>query len=559
MTYFFQNTTKDLVPETVDGFLQNASTPVAKLDVGNPLINVVVRPDWTKEKADKQVAIISGGGSGHEPMHAGFVGEGMLTAAVCGGLFASPSYEAVLSTILHVAGNAGVFVIVKAYTGDCLIFGLAVEKAKALGVKVEMIIFSDDISIPDHPRPRGLAGTILMHKICGYYAEQKKSLEEIKNIAQLVMESTRTIGVSLTSCRLPTATGNDNRVKPNHAELGLGIHGEPGVEVIDTQNVEKIIDIMVKKLTTPFPNKKESNLPIAILINNLGGTSNLEMGIICSSLLKHSFVKEHSELLIGPATLCTSLDMKGFSITFISLQSGFADAIKSTVHTAGWVNPVQIHTPIVVPGRNQGNLGKKKFTPSQNEKVEFILRTICNTTIENEAKLNELDSFTGDGDTGLTFASGSRSILAVLEKKELPLNDLPELFENIAEILGVSMGGSSGILLSILMLQTASAMRGGKNLQTGLVEGVHKMMELGGAKLGFRTMIDSLLPAVEALKDGVEKAAVAAEEGAEKTKNMEKAGAGRSTYLNAESLKGHPDAGACGVAIVFRALADKLK
>ena len=172
MTYFFQNTTKDLVPETVDGFLQYASTPVAKLDVGNPLINVVVRPDWTKEKADKQVAIISGGGSGHEPMHAGFVGEGMLTAAVCGGLFASPSYEAVLSTILHVAGNAGVFVIVKAYTGDCLIFGLAVEKAKALGVKVEMIIFSDDISIPDHPRPRGLAGTILMHKICGYYAEQ---------------------------------------------------------------------------------------------------------------------------------------------------------------------------------------------------------------------------------------------------------------------------------------------------------------------------------------------------------------------------------------------------
>lgn len=559
MSYFFQNTTKDIVPDGVDGFLRYSHTPVAKLDVGSTDINVVIRPDWTKEKADNQVAIISGGGSGHEPMHAGFVGEGMLTAAVCGGLFASPSYDAVLSAILHVTGKAGSFVVVKAYTGDCLIFGLAVEKAKSLGVKVEMIIFSDDISIPDHPRPRGLAGTILMHKILGYYAQQKKSLEEIKKIAHLVMESTRTIGVSLTSCRLPTST-NENRVPPGKAELGLGIHGEPGVEVIDTQNVNEIIDLMVKKLTTPFPNKKdESHLPIAILINNLGGNSNLEMGIVCSSLLKNSFVKEHAELIIGPASLCTSLDMKGFSISFISLQSGFADALNAPVQTSAWCNPVQIHEPVVIPARNQLGANKKKHEGSQNEKVETLLRVICNTLIENEAKLNELDAFTGDGDTGLTFASGSRGILAVADKKELPFASLPDLFESIGEILQVSMGGSSGILLSILLLQTASAMRSGKNLQQGLLDGVNKMMELGGAKLGFRTMIDALLPAVEALKDGVDKAATAAEAGAEKTKDMEKAGAGRSTYLNSESLKGHPDAGAVAVAVVFRKIAETLK
>ena len=391
MRYFFQTTTKDIVPDAVTGFLQYSHTPVAKLDVGSQDINVVIRPDWTKEKADHQVAIISGGGSGHEPMHAGFVGEGMLTAAVCGGLFASPSYDAVLSTILHVAGNAGVFVVVKAYTGDCLIFGLAVEKAKALGIKVEMIIFSDDISIPDHPRPRGLAGVILLHKILGYFAQQKKSLEEIKKIAQLVMESTRTIGVSLTSCRLPTST-NDNRVPPNHAELGLGIHGEPGVEVIETQNVNQIVELMVKKLTTPFPQKKdEPNLPLAILLNNLGGNSNLEMGIVCSSLFKNSYVKEHGELLIGPSSLCTSLDMKGFSITFISLQSGFAEALKAPVQTHAWCNAVQIHEPVVIPARNQLNAGKKKHEGSQNDKVELLLRVICQKIIENEAKLNELE------------------------------------------------------------------------------------------------------------------------------------------------------------------------
>lgn len=559
MSYFFQNETKDIVSDSVEGFLQYSHTPVAKLDVASPDINVIVRPDWTKEKANQQVAIVSGGGSGHEPMHAGFVGKGMLTAAVCGGLFASPSYEAVLSAILHVAGEAGVFVIVKAYTGDCLIFGLAVEKAKALGVKVEMIIFSDDVSIPDHPRPRGLAGTILMHKICGHLAEQKKSLAEIKQTADLVMASIKTIGVSLTSCRTPTST-NDNRVKPGHAELGLGIHGEPGVEVIDTQNVDKIINTMIRKLSSPFPGKNEEpHLPIAVFLNNLGGNSNLEMGIVCASLLKHKFCRDHTKLLIAPPALCTSLDMKGFSITFLNLREGFEEALRAPVETQAWVEPVDVHPPLTLKPRNQEGIAKKKYTPSRNEKVELILQTITSTVIANEENLNNLDSFTGDGDTGLTFASGARSVVEKLNKNLLPCNDLPALFENIAELLGQSMGGSSGILLSIFLLQSAASLRTGKPLDESLKDGVLKMMELGGAKLGFRTMIDALLPAVEALKDGVEAAAVAAEEGAEKTKSMEKAGAGRSTYLNSESLKGHADAGACAVAIVFRALADKLK
>ena len=555
MSYFFQNDTKDIVTESLAGLLSSSHSPVARLDVGNPDINVVVRADWSATMADTYVAVVSGGGSGHEPMHGGFVGAGMLTAAVCGGLFASPSYDAVLSTILHVAGKAGVLLVVKAYTGDCLIFGLAAEKARSLGVRVEMIIFSDDISIPHHPRPRGLAGTILVHKVCGFAAQMGRTLEEVKADAERVMRAVSTIGVSITSCRTPTST-NENRVRPGCAELGLGIHGEPGVEVITTQNV----DMIVKRMVQMLAEKRKGE--IAILLNNLGGVSELEMGIVCASLLKILKQNENSltpKLLIGPAQLCTSLDMKGFSISFLELHQGFEEALKAPVNAQGWVQPVEIHDPLVVKARNQDAIARKVYKPSKDAKVESIVKTVCEVLISNEENLNNLDSFVGDGDTGLTFASGSRAVLAALKENKLPCGNLGDLFENIAEILDISMGGSSGILLSILFMNSSIGIKEGKTLQEALLGGVNKMMELGGAKPGFRTMIDSLLPAVEALKDGIEAAALAAEKGVENTKTMEKAGAGRSTYLNSESLKGHADSGASAIAISFRSIANLLK
>jgi len=134
MSRFFLNHPSSGVLDSIDGFLRSSRTPVAKLHLSNPDLNCIVRPDCTSDKADRQVALICGGGSGHEPMHSGFVGEGILTAAVCGGLFASPSIDAVLAAILHTAGRAGILVIVKAYTGDCLNFGLAVERARTQGI-----------------------------------------------------------------------------------------------------------------------------------------------------------------------------------------------------------------------------------------------------------------------------------------------------------------------------------------------------------------------------------------------------------------------------------------
>lgn len=544
MSCFFSSS-GNLVDASVDGFLRSSSVPVAKLDVGCSDVNIVFRPDWSKERANKQVAVICGGGSGHEPMHVGYVGEGMLTAAVCGGLFASPSIDAVFSAIMHVAGSAGVLVIVKAYTGDCLNFGLAVEKAKAIGINVEMVIFSDDISIPDHPRPRGLAGVILLYKICGYFASQNKTLEEIKAIAETAKSLISTIGVSITSCSTPTSDGG-NRIQPGHAELGLGIHGEPGVEVMDTQDVSTLVTTMVKKL------KEKRKGPLAVMLNNLGGTSQLEMSIICSTLLKIKGI--NLQLLIGPGSFCTSLDMKGFSITFMELKGSFSDALLAPVSVNSWITPVEIHQALIIPARKV--LDQIGFKHSKNEKHELILRTICNCLIENEDYLNNLDSFVGDGDTGFTFATGSMSILNQFSK--LPFNELPSLLSSISDILSRSMGGSSGVLLSIMTMQASRSLNEGKSFIESMNDGLNKMMELGGAKPGMRTMIDSLLPAIQKLKEGISEAAKAAENGAENTKSMLKAGAGRSSYLKSESLKSHPDPGAVAVALTFRALANKL-
>ncbi|HAM90380.1 MAG TPA: dihydroxyacetone kinase, partial [Rhodobacteraceae bacterium] len=219
----FINTKETLVHDAIDGFLRTSGSPLSRLD-GYPHIKVVIRTDWDKSK----VALVSGGGSGHEPAHPGFVGKGMLTAAVCGDVFASPSTDAVLAGILSVTGDAGCLLIVKNYTGDRLNFGLAAERARALGLKVNMVVVDDDIALPDIAQARGLAGTLFVHKIAGALAEQGADLKAVTDASVRVITDVTSIGMSLDTCTVP-GTPKEKRIGAGKAELGLGIHGEPGV------------------------------------------------------------------------------------------------------------------------------------------------------------------------------------------------------------------------------------------------------------------------------------------------------------------------------------------
>ncbi|MGG2080152.1 dihydroxyacetone kinase subunit DhaK [Lelliottia nimipressuralis] len=544
MSRFFFNDRKQLVNDAIEGILISAPHGnLVKLDI-DPAIRVVARSDWDKSR----VAVISGGGSGHEPAHAGFVGKGMLTAAVCGDLFASPSVDAVLNAIVAVTGDRGCLLIVKNYTGDRLNFGLAAEKAKRYGLKVEMVIVADDIALPDNKQPRGIAGTALVHKIAGFAAEKGKSLSEVRDIAQQACENLWSLGVAMQTCNLPGSDDEEGRIKQGHVELGLGIHGEPGASVLDTQNSKAIID----KLIAPLK-EKAGDGRFAVLINNLGGVSALEMALLTKELA-HSALQDQIAYLIGPAPLVSSLDMKGFSLSLLRLNETFERAINEPVETIGWQKPVAFAPLRTLP--HTAIQDRVDYAPSDNAQVAAMVEVATQTLVDLENRLNALDAKVGDGDTGSTFAQGARDIAQLLQKKQLPLNDVPKLLLLTGERLATVMGGSSGVLMSIFFTAAGQALHDGKPLADALLSGLAQMKQYGGADLGDRTLIDALQPALEALqKSDLQAAAQAAKKGADATASMQKAGAGRSSYVNKENLDGVTDPGAVAVAEVFAALA----
>ncbi|WP_234105244.1 dihydroxyacetone kinase subunit DhaK [Enterobacter kobei] len=546
MSRFFFNDRKQLVNDAIEGILLSAPhANLVKLDI-DPAIRIVACGDWDKSR----VAVISGGGSGHEPAHAGFVGKGMLTAAVCGDLFASPSVDAVLNAIVAVTGDRGCLLIVKNYTGDRLNFGLAAEKAKRYGLKVEMVIVADDIALPDNKQPRGIAGTALVHKIAGYAAEQGKSLSEVRDIAQQACDNLWSLGVAMQTCNLPGSDDEEGRIKQGHVELGLGIHGEPGASVVDTQNSKAIIDTLVTPLKAQAGEGR-----FAVLINNLGGVSALEMALLTKELA-HSALKESIAYLIGPAPLVSALDMKGFSLTLLKLNDLFEKALHEEVETLGWQKPVAF-APLRTVAHSAIH-DRVEYTPSENPQVEKSVSSVARTLIQLENRLNALDAKVGDGDTGSTFAQGARDIAQRLEEHALPLDDVSKLLLLVGERLATVMGGSSGVLMSIFFTAAGQKLHDGKSLPDALLSGLAQMKQYGGADLGDRTLIDALQPALEALqKNDLQAAAQAAQQGAEATAKMEKAGAGRSSYVNKENLDGVMDPGAVAVAEVFNVLAQR--
>ncbi|MDR9889684.1 dihydroxyacetone kinase subunit DhaK [Pseudenterobacter timonensis] len=544
MSRFFFNDRKQLVNDALEGMLISAPHGnLVKLDI-DPAIRIVARADWDKSR----VAVISGGGSGHEPAHAGFVGKGMLTAAVCGDLFASPSVDAVLNAIVAVTGESGCLLIVKNYTGDRLNFGLAAEKAKRLGLKVEMVIVSDDIALPENKQPRGIAGTALVHKIAGYAAEQGHPLTEVRDLARQACDNLWSLGAAMQTCNLPGSDDEEGRIRPGQVELGLGIHGEPGASVMETQNSREIVATLVEALMAQAGEGR-----FAVLINNLGGVSALEMAILTKELA-HSALSDRIAWLIGPAPLVSALDMKGFSLSLLKLNATFEKALQAETMTLGWQTPVAFAPLRTQP--QQALQDRVEFTPSENASVAGLVATVTRTLIALEDRLNALDAKVGDGDTGSTFAQGARDIAQRLEQNALPLNDLPALLVVTGERLATVMGGSSGVLMSIFFTAAGQTLQEGKPLAESLLNGLAQMKQYGGADLGDRTLIDALQPALEALqKEDIQAAAQAAKTGAEATAGMQKAGAGRSSYVNKENLDGVTDPGAVAVAEVFAALA----
>lgn len=265
-----------------------------------------------KNKKNSGVALVSGGGSGHEPAHAGYVANGMLDAAVCGEVFTSPTPDKILDAIKAVDTGDGVLLIVKNYAGDVMNFEMAQEMAQMEDIKVERVIVNDDIAVSDVEKRRGVAGTVFIHKYAGYLADQGLSLKDIKNKIEAFIPKIKSIGMALTSPMVPTTGKYSFDIDDNEMEIGIGIHGEKGLHREAIQSVDVIIERLLDELL-----KEVKDQSLIVMVNGMGGTPLSELSIV-AKYLNQQF-QEHDiaakQWFVGD--YMTSLDMQGFSITVV--------------------------------------------------------------------------------------------------------------------------------------------------------------------------------------------------------------------------------------------------
>jgi len=321
------NSTETVVKELCEGMVK-AYPSALTWDEQN---NIISR----REHATKKVNLISGGGSGHEPSHAGFVGKGMLDAAVCGDVFASPSIMQVYNAILQNASEKGVLLVIKNYAGDMMNFSGAADMAREDDeIHVEKVCVNDDVSIVNPSERRGVAGTIFVHKIAGALAETGASLQEVKAVAEKVIDNVRTMGFALKPCTVPAKGEPTFSLRENEIEMGIGIHGEAGVvrEVLGTATViaEKLVGKIVADL--PFSAGDE----VALLVNGLGGTPIQELFILnkdVRNVLDQKRIKVYHTMI---GNYMTSIDMAGASVTLLRLDAELKRLLDAHADTAAW-------------------------------------------------------------------------------------------------------------------------------------------------------------------------------------------------------------------------------
>ncbi len=296
-----------------------------------PDTTVLVRKD---APIQGKVGLVSGGGSGHEPAHAGYVGKGMLDGAVCGEVFTSPTPDQVLEAIKAVDSGKGVLLIIKNYTGDIMNFEMAAEMAEIEGIKVAKVVVNDDVAVEDSTYTtgrRGIAGTVFVHKIAGALAEQGATLEEVEAVANKVVKNVRSMGMALTPCIVPAAGKPGFELGENEIEIGIGIHGEPGIEKTQIQPADEITQTLLGKILDDL--KLEKGDKVAVMINGLGATPLMELYIInkkVSEILNEKNIHVH-ETFVGE--FMTSLEMAGFSISLLKLDDQLIELLDAPADT----------------------------------------------------------------------------------------------------------------------------------------------------------------------------------------------------------------------------------
>lgn len=545
-----------------------------------------------------KVSLISGGGSGHEPAHAGFVGKGMLDAAVCGDVFASPSQIQIYNAIKETASNKGTLLIIKNYSGDIMNFRNAAHLAIEDGLIVDYIKVDDDIAVEDSLYTvgrRGVAGTVLVHKIAGAAAELGMSLHEVKEVAQKAANNVRSLGFALTSCTVPAKGTPTFQLEEDEIEFGVGIHGEPGVRREKRSSADELAKKMVNDILADMKIEDSNEEEIALMINGFGGTPLQELYLLNNSVIRELAKRNIKICTAFVGNYMTSIDMAGASVSIMKLDNELKHLLSQVSEAPGFkvsgaFVPVE-YTDIyedenntddsnvcfeVQTNKDFSNIEDYRFTL---ENMIYVVDKMSEIIIKNEVPFCELDSYAGDGDFGMSVAKGFKQL-----KREwaniLSIEDLTigKFLNECSMVIMEYCGGASGPIWGSAF-RAAGRYVGDKdeltvlnfaNMMDAAVNGVQATGERSfgrGAGVGDKTLIDALVPCAnswelsvkenDTFKEAFEKAARKAVEGAESTKEIV-ARMGRAGTVGERSL-GYPDAGAHALGVIFTEISNDLK
>jgi dihydroxyacetone kinase phosphoprotein-dependent L subunit len=530
-----------------------------------------------------KVALVIGGGSGHEPMFTGFCGAGLADGVACGNICASPNPDLVRAAGAAVDQGKGVLFVYGCYAGDNLNFDMGEELLQKEGVRTAHVRVWDDLASAPRERVsdrRGIAGDVFVIKIAGAACDAGLELDEVVRITEKARDRLNTIGVATSPGTLP---GNDRptfELADDEMEFGMGIHGEPGIERTKMQTAQEMVDRMYREL------KEEMGLQagdeIAVLVNGLGSTPLLELNLVYFDLYQH--LKEDGIRVYDSEikTYCTSMEMGGFSISILKLDEElkiyYDMPCYSPYYAKGSYGAGTTDMDMEEPEMEEAEL----FEEQEDDQVvvvrsrEGVLPELCGEDVRNmllyiadkiiakKPYLTEIDSAIGDGDHGIGMAGGMRKV----KKKLLAMQgetNVYKLFEAAGTEMLMSMGGASGVIFGSLYLAGAKGTEAqdflkAEDLARMERRSLEAIRERGKAVKGDKTMVDALLPAVEALEKNKEEtllqalqaAETAALQGVEDTKGyMAKFGRAKSLL---ERAVGHQDAGATSVWLIFQGM-----
>ncbi|KAM6487533.1 Dak1 domain-containing protein [Trichoderma sp. SZMC 28011] len=579
------NSADGLVNKALRGII--TYNPSLSLDETNRVVY-----DTTYDKS--KVTLISGGGSGHEPAWTGYVGKNMLTASVQGDIFASPSTKQIVAAVDAVPSDKGTILVITNYTGDCLHFGLANEKANAKGHNCRVIICGDDVSVGKNGSMvgrRGLAGQIGVLKVMGGAAGAGGSLDEVYNLGVAFSQQIVSIAATLDHCHVP-GRAEHGMLQENEVELGTGPHNEPGYKKLSpapsaSELVGQILQhCLDEKDTERGYVKFATGDEVMLLVSNFGGMSHLEMGALVDELLEQL----SRDWKIEPVRICagfleTSLNAPAFSVSVINVTAAakncsysveeiksFFDVRTTTFWESMAGSQAQRRTrqqQLVQPPKEEiKTVDERRDLAIDPVLLESMLRNACEALIKAEPDLTKWDTVMGDGDCGETLKTGATSLLTALDSGLAKAGSVVKVLLELEDIVESKMGGTLGGILGIFFVSLRAAVEKNIGLAqnpvalwgAALGTALENLRRYTPAKVGDRTVMDTLIPFAAVMgESGFNSGVKAAEDGADATKTM-KPRLGRATYVgvSSESKELPPDPGAWGAMVAIRGLQEGL-